>query len=422
MIKWITDRLGTSAKIDAVEHPNIHIVDVRDMVDKLGNSIDEVKKKIEEVINPLNQGKRVVICCDYGMSRSNAIAAGALAKISHISFNEAVGKVMSATSEKAIKIEVLSVIRKALENAVPDNTNNNPFLKKSIFMTGRSGFIGTSLLPYLQTCHKIFAPEREKLDLIKGPVELDLMVKEEGIDTIVHLANPRIYTSHEAMGETLLLLKNVLDVCRENKVKLIYPSSWEVYSGYRSKYLLAAESLPSFPKGTYGETKYLCETLIKQYQQLYGIDYVILRFSPIYGLGSDRPKFIYNFLEKAIHNAEITTHKYMNGFPTLDLLYIDDAISALVKVIETNYIGFLNFGTSTGTSTTEVAQLIIKELGSKSIVKHREIEDFAPNIVMDTTRARTEIGWQPKIRIEEGLQQIISGFCRKYKRGYLNGK
>lgn len=410
MIRWITENLGTCSSEELSKQHDANIVDVRDMVDKGGNPSEIAKQKIEEALLYLEKGGKVIICCEYGMSRSNAIASGVLAKFAHIPFNEAIRKVISATEEKSVKVEVLSAVRKAIENSMDSDCKNKTSYKR-ILVTGGSGTLGAPLIPKLQMQHEVFTPKREDINLLNGPVELDLMVKEQKIDTIVHLANPHIYTTNAAMGETLIMLKNVLDVCRENSVKLVYPSGWEIYSGYRSQFLLASENLPPFPKGPYGETKYLCEILLDHHQKQYGVDYVIIRSSPVYGTGS-KPNFIYNFLKKAIHNEEIITHKYLNGFSSLDLLHINDFISAMLAVIEGNVTGFFNIGSGIGISTTEVAQQIIKLLDSNSIIKHLEIQDFAPNIAMDTKKAREELSWEPKVSIQEGVRKLVSNLLK----------
>jgi len=114
LIRWITQNLGTSSYYNTKENPDIHIVDIRDLVDKLGNPPNYVKTKIEEALRYIQEGNKVVISCDYGISRSNAIAAGVLSLQEGISLNDAVRKVIKETSEKSIKIEVLSAVRKAL--------------------------------------------------------------------------------------------------------------------------------------------------------------------------------------------------------------------------------------------------------------------------------------------------------------------
>ncbi len=85
------------------------------------------------------------------------------------------------------------------------------------------------------------------------------------------LPTPRIYTSNVAMGQTLTMLRNVIDVCTNRDIRLIYPSSWEIYSGY-SGTLRAAELTPPMPRGPYGETKYLAEFLIEHCIRTVGCD------------------------------------------------------------------------------------------------------------------------------------------------------
>jgi len=238
-------------------------------------------------------------------------------------------------------------------------------------------------------------------------VSLDLFAREHNVNRIVHLANPRIYNTNQAMGESLVLLKNVLDVCCQNQAKLIYVSNWEVYSGYRANHLLAPESLPLLPRGIYGETKYLCERLIEQHQRNYGLEYVTLRSGIVYGGASDRPRFIFKFMQQAARNEEIIAHKYLNGFPCLDLLHVNDLVSALSAIIETDYTGALHVGSGRSISTTEIAHLIVRMIGSNSEVRHREIQEHMANILMDYSRATSILGWQPKITLEEGLRMLL---------------
>lgn len=239
-----------------------------------------------------------------------------------------------------------------------------------------------------------------------GALELDLLVKQHRIDCIVHLANPRIYTSNRAMGETVTLLRNVLEVCRENDVRLIYPSSWEVYSGYRTSGLLADEAVPLFPKGPYGETKLLCEELIELHRRRHGLRCAMLRSSPLYGPTSDRPKFIYNFLSKALRGVAISTHRYLNGDPRLDLLHVDDFVAAIVAAVDRGFTGNLNIGSGQTVSTREVAEWIVRFCGSASTIESRLVEDWVANIAMDSHRAEAELGWHPTCRWQDGLTGI----------------
>jgi UDP-glucuronate decarboxylase len=404
MIRWITESLGTAAYNDVFhDQKNFQIVDVRDLVDKRGNNSDVICKKIDEIIDFLNHGKKVVICCDHGISRSNAIAAGVLSLLEGIPFSDAIQRIISSTGEKKIKIQMLSAVRKATAKNISENDEENT--QKTILITGGSGFIGSQLVRQLSE-YRIISPSREQIDLIKGALDLDFIIKEENVDCIVHLANPRIYTDNEAMGTSLVMLKNVIDVCCDNKIKLIYPSGWEIYSGYRSNFLIASEYLPAHPKGIYGETKTVCENILEYSKINDNLEYLILRFSPIYG-GGDKPKFIYNFIDKAVKNEVITTHQYLNGYPTLDLLYIDDAISAFKLAMNKNLTGSINIGSGLGHSTNDVAEMIVKQLKSKSKIQHKKINDYAPNIVMDTAMAKKVLEWEPRTSLDEGIGNII---------------
>lgn len=406
MIKWITENLGT-AEIDDVDDKEYSVVDVRDLVDKEGNSDQAILEKIDTVIDLLKQNHKVVICCDYGISRSNAIAIGVIVKYLGYDFDEAVRFVMEKTGETAIRIDVLNSVRQVLETNKKENmsTENGKSL-----ITGGTGFIGSALATKLGKNYKLVLPTRQEVNLLDGPVKLDLTVKNSGVDTIIHLANPRKYNTTESMGQSLVMLKNVLDVCKENHLNLLYLSCWVVYSGYNSSHLIASESLPLRPKGTYGETKALCEELVNIYRDIYDLNIYLLRLSPVYGVGSDKPKFIYTFFQKALNNETIFTHKYLNGLPILDLIYIDDVVRAIECVIKSKPSSSfdLNIGSGIGCSTFEIAKMIKEIYGSNSAIMHHEISDFVANIVMDISRAKTILGWYPKTNIEDGLTYLTS--------------
>jgi UDP-glucuronate decarboxylase len=187
-----------------------------------------------------------------------------------------------------------------------------------------------------------------------------------------------------------------------------YISSWEVYSGYTAKEMRADENLPPRPGGTYGLAKAFCEQLIEHYHFRYGLEYCILRSSPVYGPASDRPKFIWNFISKASRNEEIVTHEYRNGLPILDLLYATDLCAAILAAIERGARGTINIGTGVGITTAEVAHLIVEKIGSKSRIHQHRIEAYTSNIVMDISHASAKLAWCPKTALSKGLDTIIS--------------
>ena len=150
------------------------------------------------------------------------------------------------------------------------------------------------------------------------------------MDCIVHLANPRVYTSNTALGESLSMLKNVIDVCISRDIRMIYPSNSEIYSGCEGT-IHVDESTTPCPRGPYGETKYLSELLIDHNRDTAGLRCAVMRSSPVYGHGSDKPRFLYNFIEKCLRSETVVTHRYRNGKPSLDLMHIDDVVACAVS-------------------------------------------------------------------------------------------
>lgn len=408
MIRWISDQLGTAPYDFVKDISSISLVDVRDLVDKEGNNSDVITSKIDQAIKSLDDGKKTVICCDYGMSRSNSIAAGVIAKREGIHLSEAVRKVLKYTGEKSIKIEVVNSVRKAL--AVSNERSKTLRKDEAVLITGASGFVGDGLSSLLaEKGVKTLTPSREEINLLDDIVQLDLFVREHNVREIIHLAHPRIFSTNEAMGRALLMLKNVLDVAVENNIKLIFPSTWEVFSGYPSPELMVKEDFPLRPSGCFGQTKMLCQDLIHNYQSIKGLKQLTLRMSSVYGLGRDKPRFLLNFMKKAKCGERITTHKYINGLPALDLLHINDLHSALVLATGNDLEGTINIGSGRLIFTQEVAELLVSEFNSTSNIRQIDINSYVGNIVLDITQAQKLLDWEPVVDITKGLRELANG-------------
>jgi len=403
-IRWITQLLGTASADKARDCSDVHIIDVRDLVDKAGNRPDAVRQKIMEGVEYLRSSEKTIVCCDYGISRSNAIAAGILAVYGKLPLDSAVRIVQEATGEKEIKLEPLDAVRSAIEKTT---TTNKPAGKRTVLVTGANGFIGRSACMRLEGEFNVIPPSRAQLDIAQGSTELGLLAREHNIDCIVHLANPRIYTSNVALGTSLSMLRNVLSVCVSQDILLIFPSSWEVYSGYSGS-LVVDEAVPPLPRGPYGESKYLCELLIEHWQRTTNLRCAILRSSAVYGVGSDKPKFIYNFMDRARKSLPIVTHRYLNGDPSLDLLHIDDFVDAMLRAVGQRYVGTLNVGTGITTSTPQIAEMLKAELRSGSRIDHTQLDASTASIAMNYHLASQVLGWRPSIALQDGLRCILS--------------
>lgn len=404
MIRWIDPTIGTAAANAVAAEDGLAIVDVRDLVDKAGNKPEVIRQKIDAGVRALAAGHRVVVCCDYGMSRSNAVAAGVIALSRGIPFLSAVGIVQKVTGETEIKLEPLRAVRAALEGKPAARAMA---AKPVVLVTGSRGFLGASVVAALAAEANVVQLSRDQMDLELGCTQLSLLAQEHAVDTIIHLANPRIFTSNAAIGRTLTMLRNVIDVCLASDIHLIYPSGWEVYSGYSGN-LLADESVPVLVRGPYGEAKMLAEMMIEHCVKTAGLRCGILRSSPVYGVGSDRPKFIHNFIAKALRNEKIITHRYRNGDPALDLLHVSDLVEAVRKALLSRHAGAVNIGTGSMLTTPEIARIICRVCESTSEIGYNEVDTYTANISMNAGLAARQLGWAPLVASRDGIAKVVA--------------
>jgi len=415
MINWILPNLGTAAAGSGNDLVDAVVIDVRDLVDKSGNDVASVRSRIDAGVAALRGGRRVIVCCDYGISRSNAIAAGILASYRAVTLEAAVREVMERTSGAEIKIDVLQSIRDAREPA-PAQRRAHDMRGQTVLLTGATGTVGVEIARRLSGAATVVSPGRKNVDLIASAVQLDLLAASSNAGCIAHFANPRIIASNRSLGESLTMLKNVLEVCRLRRLRLVYPSSWEVFTGYCGT-LLADVGLPRLPKTVYGETKHLAELLIEHYRQYHGIEACILRSGPIYGAGADKPKFLHNFISKALANEDIYTHRYLNGDPGLDLVSVRDYAAAVVAAVTSGTEGTLHLGFGAPVTTREVAAHVVETLGSQSRLKLKPINDSVATIALDASRANATLSWRPTVPWRDGIKEVISDVVNTVRTG-----
>jgi nucleoside-diphosphate-sugar epimerase len=147
--------------------------------------------------------------------------------------------------------------------------------------------------------------------------------------------------------------------------------------------------------------------MIERWQKTTNIRCAIVRSSSVYGAGSKKPKFIYNYMEKARRSETIITHRYLNGEPALDLLHVDDFVDALARICVQKYDGLLNVGAGITTSTRVIAEMMKREIGSASQIEQTQIEAHTACIAMNYQKANRILGWRPQITLCDGLKRLL---------------
>lgn len=295
-----------------------------------------------------------------------------------------------------------------------------------ILVTGVNGFIGQHLSRELiKRGHKVIGISRSKKCKVEkiheyhiGSVLNRNLIKKivTNVDIVVHLA---ALTSHEdivsrrstALKTNLLGTKNVLDAFTNSKItkKFMYASTGKVYG--EILYLPITEAHPTKPLNILGKSKLEVEKLINSYNENKK-ELIIFRVFNIYG-----PMQSKNFLISTIFSQLLRGKRevVLGDIETRrDFVYIDDLVYAFVLAIEgknTLGVSVYNICTGIGSSASKIVNLISSIKGVKikikvnpSLIRTDEMREEYGSFDL----VKKQLGWKPKIKLEEGLKKIIN--------------
>ncbi len=298
---------------------------------------------------------------------------------------------------------------------------------KNILVTGGAGFIGfhlTKKLTELGANVTIYdnlssgklenIKDNPKATFTKGDIlDLKKLLALPKFDVIYHLAaqvvvpysmeNPTEDFETNARG-TL----NVLEKARKDKARLIFASSAAVY-GNPTK-LPTPEEYGFHPFSCYGLSKVVGEEYAQIYTLQYGLEITILRFANVYG--SRCHGVINDFMDKLQKNPD-KLEIIGTGQQARDFVHVSDLAEALVLAAGENAVGkTFNLGFGKTTKIIDLANMMLKilKLTNKTKVTTTNVswQGDINTIWFDITKAKKELNWTPKIRIEDHLQTLIA--------------
>lgn len=262
--------------------------------------------------------------------------------------------------------------------------------KKTVGITGCSGFIGKNLVDLLNRSGR-YDTRCFKGDLLKEK-DIENFFKKKDIHTVIHLAGAFFGEFNTLLDANFNTTANILKIGIENGLeKIIFSSSGAVYGnpvGNTSK-----ETDCPRPNTYYGLIKLYAEQLIQLYSNLYGLKYIILRFPSVYGEGNDKG-VIYNFLSGIREKGLITI--YGDGKATRNFLHVSDACGAIKKCIDYKNSDIFNISNPSKVSINDLVKLLKKNYSFK--VEYREADNNLHDLSLNINKARKAIGFIPRVK------------------------
>jgi UDP-glucuronate decarboxylase len=309
--------------------------------------------------------------------------------------------------------------------------------QKTVLVTGGAGFIGSHLCErLLSDGHEVLCADnfftgskenvRHLLDnkhfeMIRHDV-IDPLVVE--VDQIYNLACPASpvhyqYNPIKTIKTSTVGVVNMLGLAKRVKARILQTSTSEVYGDpieHPQKETYWGNVNPLGLRSCYDEGKRVAESLFMSYHRQNNVDIRIVRIFNTYGprMHPNDGRVVSNFIIQALKNEPITI--YGDGTHTRSFCYVDDLVDGLVKMMEnTETIGPVNLGNPVEITVGELANRIVKLVGSKSEIIYKTIPDDDPKKRQpDITLAKKFLKWEPKVDLETGLKKTI-----EYFRGIL---
>lgn len=304
--------------------------------------------------------------------------------------------------------------------------------RKRVLVTGGAGFIGSHLCEELlhRGCEVIcldnfFTGRKENVaHLMNNPyfeiIRHDIINPiDVEIDEIYNLACPASpvhyqYNPVKTINTNVVGASNMLELAKRSKAKILQASTSEVYGD--PKVHPQVESYwgnvnPIGIRSCYDEGKRCAETLFFDYHRQYGVDIRVIRIFNTYGprMLENDGRVVSNFVVQALRGQDITI--YGTGEQTRSFCFVSDLVCGMIAMMEGNVIGPVNFGNPREMTIKEIAQMVLELTGSKSKLIYEPLPQDDPcKRKPDITRAKTELGWQPEVVLEEGLKKTIEYF------------
>jgi len=242
------------------------------------------------------------------------------------------------------------------------------------------------------------------------------------VDFVLHWASPASPIDYlELPIQTLkvgsLGTHNALGLAMKKKARFVIASTSEVYGDpleHPQKETYWGNVNPIGPRGVYDEAKRFAEAITTAYHRYHGVDAKIVRIFNTYGprMRLRDGRAVPAFMSQALTGEDVTI--FGTGRQTRSFCYVSDLVDGVIRLLQSNVNDPVNIGNPHEMTIEEIARAIIRLTGSKSKIVYRPLPEDDPKVRQpDITRARTLLGWEPKVGLEEGLGKTLEYFRTK---------
>jgi dTDP-glucose 4,6-dehydratase len=242
------------------------------------------------------------------------------------------------------------------------------------------------------------------------------------VDVVFHWASPASPIDYLELPIPTLKVgalgtHNALGLAKAKQARFVLASTSEVYGDpleHPQKESYWGNVNPVGPRGVYDEAKRFAEAITTAYHRYHGLDAKIVRIFNTYGprMRIQDGRAVPNFIAQSLRGEDVTI--FGSGAQTRSFCYVSDLVAGILKLMESNLNDPVNIGNPHEMSIEDMAKLIIKMTGSKSKVVMKPLPTDDPKVRKpDITRAKTLLGWEPKVPLDQGLTSTIEYFRKK---------
>ena len=310
----------------------------------------------------------------------------------------------------------------------------------TILVTGGSGFIGSNLCRYLlNNKNRVICIDNNYTGSIANIADLlddenfkfinhdvtepfDISEKIDYIYNLACPASPKYYQGEHAIQTTKTCVYgalNMLELAKKNDAIILQTSTSEIYGEpevHPQTESYRGNVNPIGIRSCYDEGKRCAESLFFDYWRYEGVKIKVVRIFNTYGpyMAFDDGRVVSNFICQALQNENITI--YGKGDQTRSFCYVDDLVEALVLMMnsEQEFTGPVNLGNPQEFTIKELAEKVIAKTDSSSEIIYKDLPSDDPTRRKpDITLAQNKLHWQPKVKLDEGLDKTIDYFKSK---------